>query len=100
MQTKKRFQERKAKQEAKRLNVGFLQIIRDFNREIQGLTWIPSDKHQDLETGRYGIVYRKHLNRYHKEVDRLEKGKKFIFTKPNRDYFEEKYNPINGTKLQ
>lgn len=94
-----RLQKRKAKTEAKKLNAVFINIIRNFNNEIQALD-ATKENGVPLEDSSYNLIYKKYLNRYESTVVSMVNAGKFKYNMPDKKYFERKYNPINGEHVK
>ena len=94
-----RNQKRESKREEKRNNAKIAELEMSFIKEVGASGIGATDGKVDLEDDIYGKIYKKYLAKYLVTIEIMTDNKMFKLTTPNRMYFKEMYNPVDGKRI-
>tara|TARA_R110002051_G_scaffold266367_2_gene326098 strand:+ start:1031 stop:1330 length:300 start_codon:yes stop_codon:yes gene_type:complete len=89
-------QRNKEEGEIKRNNAHIANFVHKFSKAIIDLKETEQEHSETLVNTRYEAIYKHHLAQYIILIKRMVDEGKFKLTSPNKMYFKELYNPIDG----
>lgn len=86
----------KEEAEIKRNSARIENFVMKFSKAIIDLKETEQEHSATLVDTRYEAIYKHHLAQYIILIKKMDEEGRFKFTSPNKMYFKEMYNPIDG----
>lgn len=86
--------------EVKRNDARIKKIEVEFVDVVMAIDPYAEDDTPNLEDSVYKGIYNTYLSKFNLLINKMEQQGSYKYTDPNRNYFKELFNPINGTRIK